>query len=132
MLLEASVLRLLAAFEVFENDTEGFVSHTARSRLLRTDASNSMHYAARFWTSRGSWNAWGELDIAMTGGVPHQAAWNASRFDYLRQHPEEARLFDSMMASIPNDRHAGLAAAYDFSHAALIADIGGGSGATLR
>ncbi len=126
------VLRLLAAFDVFRIDTEGRVSHTARSRLLRTDTANSMHYAARFWTSRGSWNAWGELDAAMTGGIPHQSAWNASRFDYLRQHPEEARLFDSMMANIPNDRHAGLAAAYDFSRAALIADIGGGSGATLR
>jgi hypothetical protein len=126
------VLRLLAAFDVFRIDTEGLVSHTARSRLLRTDTVNSMHYAARFWTSRGSWNAWGELDAAMTGGIPHQSAWNAGRFDYLRQHPEEARLFDAMMANIPNDRHASLAAAYDFSKAARIVDIGGGSGATLR
>jgi hypothetical protein len=126
------VLRLLATFDVFRIDTDGRVSHTPRSLLLRTDASNSMHYAARFWTSRGSWNAWGELDAAMTGGIPHYAAWNASRFDYLRQHPEEARVFDEMMANITNDRHASLAAAYDFSHAALIADIGGGSGATLR
>jgi hypothetical protein len=126
------VLRLLAAFDVFRIDTEGHVSHTARSRLLRTDTSNSMHYAARFWTSRGSWNAWGELDAAMTDGVPHRSAWNVGRFDYLRQHPEEARVFDEMMANIPNDRHASLAAAYDFSGAALIADIGGGSGATLR
>src|SRR4029078_8924662 len=124
--------RLLAAFDVFRIDTEGLVSHTARSRLLRTDTVNSMHYAARFLTSRGSWNAWGELDAAMTGGIPHQSAWNAGRFDYLRQHPEEARFFDAMMANIPNDRHASLAAAYDFSKAARIVDIGGGSGATLR
>jgi hypothetical protein len=126
------VLRLLAAFNVFEIDKNGLVSHTVRSQLLRTDTVNSMHYAARFWTSRGAWNAWGELDAAMTGGIPHQSAWNVGRFDYLRQHPEEARVFDAMMANIPNNRHAGLAAAYDFSAAALIADIGGGSGATLR
>jgi len=44
----------------------------------------------------------------------------------------EARLFDAMMAHFPDDRHAAIAAAYDFSGAQLIADIGGGDGATLR
>jgi hypothetical protein len=68
----------------------------------------------------------------MTGGIPHQSAWNTDRFGYQRQHPEEARAFDAMMANIPNDRHARLAEAYDFSEAGLIADIGGGNGATLR
>ena len=126
------VLRVLAAFEVFRIEKDEFVSHTARSRLLKTDSPNSMHYAARFWTGRGSWAAWGELDAALTGGIPHEAAWNTSRFDYLRQHPDEARVFDAMMANIPNDRHASLAEAYDFSDASLIADIGGGTGATLR
>ena len=126
------VLRLLAAFNVFRIEYNGLVSHTPRSRLLRTDVPNSMHHAARFWTGRGSWGAWGELDAAMTGGTPHQSAWDTDRFDYLRQHPEEARAFDAMMANIPNDRHARLAEAYDFSGAGLIADIGGGNGATLR
>jgi len=126
------VLRVLAAFKVFEIEKGRLVSHTARSRLLRTDIPNSMHHAARFWTGRGSWGAWGMLDVAMTGGIPHQAAWNMDRFDYLREHSDEARVFDAMMANIPNDRHASLAAAYDFSGVDLIADIGGGNGATLR
>ena len=126
------VLRALAAFKVFRIEKDRLISHTARSQLLRTDVPNSMHHAARFWTGRGSWEAWGMLDAAMTGGIPYDAAWNMSRFDYLRQHPEEARVFDSMMANVPNDRHAGLAEAYDFWDAGLIADIGGGNGATLR
>jgi hypothetical protein len=126
------VLRVLAAFKVFEIEKGRLVSHTARSRLLRTDIPNSMHHAARFWTGRGSWGAWGMLDVAMTGGIPHQAAWNMDRFDYLREHSDEARVFDAMMANIPNGRHASLAAAYDFSGVDLIADIGGGNGATLR
>jgi SAM-dependent methyltransferase len=78
------------------------------------------------------WGAWGMLDAAMTGDVPHEAAWQMSRFDYLRRHPDEARVFDEMMARFPDDRHAAIAAAYDFSSARLIADIGGGNGATLR
>ena len=26
----------------------------------------------------------------MTGGVPHEAAWDMGRFDYLRAHSDEA------------------------------------------
>jgi len=126
------VLRALATFGVFSVASSGGVAHTPRSRLLRTDAPNSMHHAARFWAAPGSWAAWGMLDAAMTGGIPHQAAWNTSRFAYLREHPDEARAFDAAMASFPDNRHAALAAAYDFSGAALIVDIGGGNGAALR
>ena len=72
------------------------------------------------------------LDAAMTGGVPQVAAWNTERFAYLRAHPDEARGFDAMMANFPDNRHAAVAAAYDFANVAVIADIGGGNGAALR
>ena len=65
----------------------------------------SLHHAARFWTSPGAWKAWGELDAALSGGVPHQAAWGMGRFAYLRAHPEEARTFDAMMGALPDARH---------------------------
>ena len=126
------VLRALAAFEVFRIAPEGRVTHTARSLLLRTDTPDSLHPSARFWAAPGSWAAWGMLDVAMKGGVPHLAAWNTGRFDYLRAHPVEARDFDTMMASSPDNRHAAIADSYDFSKASLIADIGGGNGAALR
>ena len=122
------ILRALAAVRIFQLALEGAVSHTPRSRLLRTDTPNSFHYSARFWTGRGSWRAWEELDAAMTGGIPHETAWGVARFDYLRQHPVEARVFDAMMATFPDNRHAAVASAYDFSGAKLIVDIGGGNG----
>jgi hypothetical protein len=126
------VLRALAAFGVFVVAGDGRIAHSARSRLLRTDTPNSMHHSARFWAAPGSWAAWGKLDVAMAGEVPYVAAWNMSRFDYLRTHPDEARSFDAMMANFPDHRHAAIAAAYDFSGTTLIADIGGGNGAALR
>jgi len=126
------VLRALAAFRIFEVSADGVVSHTPRSHLLRTDAPNSLHHCARFWAAPGAWKAWGMLDAAMTGATPYEAAWNMSRFAYLRQHPEEARAFDTMMAAFPDNRHEAIASHYDFSHARMIADIGGGNGATLR
>jgi hypothetical protein len=126
------ILRALAAFGVFTVSAKGSVGHTERSRLLRTDVPNSLHYSARFWTGPGSWRAWGKLDVALNGESPHEAAWQMSRFAYLKQHPEEARVFDDMMANFPDDRHSAIAAAYNFSSAKLIADIGGGNGAALR
>jgi hypothetical protein len=126
------VLRALAAFDVFRLTMDGQVSHSARSRLLRSDAPTSLRTAARFWTAPGSWRAWGELDAALTGGVPHQVAWQTNRFDYLRQNPEEARVFDAFMAGMRDDRHAAIAEAYDFSGAGTIVDVGGGNGETLR
>jgi hypothetical protein len=126
------VLQALAAFGVFAVAADDSVTHTTRSRLLRTDRANSLHHAARFWTAPGSWRAWERLDVALTGGVPHEAAWGMGRFEYLRAHPDEARVFDAMMANFPDNRHAAMAAAYDFSGARLIADIGGGNGAMLR
>lgn len=126
------MLRGLAAFDVFQVSSDGLVSHSPRSRLLRTDTPNSLHHAARFWTTPGSWNAWGMLDAVLTGGNPHQTAWNMTRFDYLRQHPDEARTFDVFMAHFPDNRHAAVAGSYDFSAVRLIVDVGGGNGETLR
>jgi hypothetical protein len=126
------VLRALAAFGVFSVSADAEIWHTPRSLLLRTDTPNSMHHSARFWTAPGSWSAWGMLDEAMTGGVPHEAAWGMGRFEYLRAHADEARVFDAMMENFPDNRHSAIAAAYDFSNAARIADLGGGNGAMLR
>ena len=126
------ILRALAAFGIFWVTAEGTVAHSPQSLRLRKGAPNSLHYAARFFAAPGSWKAWGALDAALTGEIPHHAAWNATRFDYLREHPDEARLYDAFMAQFPDNRHDAIAAAYDFSGAKLIADIGGGNGEALR
>jgi len=126
------VVRALSAFGIFTIDAGGKVAHTPRSLLLRGDTPGSLHHSARFWTGSGSWRAWEELDVAMVGGVPHEAAWGTGRFAYLRDHQDEARAFDAFMANFPDDRHAAVAEAYDFSDAGLIADIGGGNGEMLR
>ena len=83
-------------------------SHTHRARVCFGQTHRQSAPCSR-WTGHGSWGAWGMLDVAMTGGIPHEAAWSMSRFDYLRQHPDEARIFDAMMANYPDNRHAAIA-----------------------
>ena len=126
------VLRALASFRIFRIGADGSVAHSPRSALLRTDEPNSLHYGAKFWTAPGSWGAWGALDAALTGGVPHQFAWQTDRFQYLREHAEEARDFDAFMSHFPDNRHPAVAMSYDFSAFKLITDVGGGNGEALR
>ncbi len=126
------VFRALAAFGIFRLTPDGMVSHSPQSLRLRADVGSSLRSAARFFAAPGSWGAWGALDAALHGKVPFEVAWNQSRFDYLREHPEEARLYDDFMAQFPDNRHAAVADNYDFSGIELIADIGGGAGETLR
>ncbi|WP_444813463.1 methyltransferase [Variovorax gracilis] len=126
------ILRALAASGVFRVGADGGVAHSPRSMLLRTDEPNSLHHGARFWTAPGSWKAWGVLDTALAGSDPNQAAWGMDRFQYLREHPAEARIFDAFMANFPDRRHQTLAVSYDFSGAKLIVDVGGGNAEALR
>ncbi|MGE5105456.1 MAG: methyltransferase [Betaproteobacteria bacterium] len=126
------ILRALASFGVFDVDASSRVAHSSLSLLLRTDTPASLHYGARFWTAPGSWQAWGKLDAALAGGVPHEAAWGMERFAYLRGHPDEACAFDEFMAHFPDHRHEALAEAYDFSAVSRVVDVGGGNGEALR
>jgi hypothetical protein len=125
------VLRALAAFGVFSLSGEA-VAHTATSRLLRSDAPGSLRAAARLFAADGSWRAWGSLDVALGGGVPHEAAWGMGRFERLRAEPAEQLLFDAAMAAFPGDRHGAIARALDLSGVATMVDVGGGNGETLR
>jgi O-methyltransferase domain len=126
------MLRAVACFDVFSVGPRNEVRHTPLSILLRTDTPASMCHSARFWTTSGSWRAWEYLDVALQGEVPHVAAWGTTRFEYLKSHHDESRIFDAMMANFPDNRHEAIATAYDFSGAQKIIDVGGGTGATLK
>ena len=127
------ILRALASVGIFTVDEGGMIGHSRLSLLLRTDSIPSLHHAARFFAGGSFWNAWGALDKAMHGAVPFESVFGVKYFDYLTAHPDEGQLFNQVMADTTYaDRHGAVAAAYNFSNASLIADIGGGNGALLR
>jgi len=53
-------------------------------------------------------------------------------FGYLREHPEEARVFQEAMTAKAHGQIASILAAVDFSAFPTIADVGGGRGHLLR
>lgn len=128
----ARLCRALAACGVFEVDAEGRVSHNERSRWLRTDARPTLYHAVRYWGMPSTWDVWSRLEEVVRSGEPaFEAMFGKPYFAYLKDHPDEAARFDSFMQNSPDDRHAAVAEAYDFSGAGVVVDIGGGNGALL-
>jgi O-methyltransferase domain len=125
--------RALAAFGIFSVDEEGRVSQTPQSACLRSDAVPTLHYVARFLGTPGIWATWGNLrHTIMTGEPAFEKTFGMPNFAYLKANPAEGAIFDEFMRHSPDDRHAAVASAYDFTGTGIVVDVGGGSGGLLR
>ena len=61
--------RALSAFGIFEVDSEDVVRQSARSAWLRKDARPTLHHAALYWMTPGSWSAWERLEHGIRAGA---------------------------------------------------------------
>ena len=78
------------------------------------------------------YRCWGDLlDSVRTGQTAFERLYGQPIFDYLAEHPEQARVFDAAMTGIHGRETAAMLDAYDFSGIGVLADIGGGNGSTL-
>jgi hypothetical protein len=123
------ILRLLAAHDVFALDAAGY-THTAASRLLRSDHPQSLRSLARMMGMPVVWNGFTQLGAAAKSGMP-ALSW-AGLVEYFSDHPEEARLFNEAMVGKSGAVIPAVIEAFDFSPFKMIADIGGGRGHLLR
>ncbi len=124
--------RALAAFGIFEIDADDRISQSVRSDTLRKNAVPTLYYAGRYWAAPHVTGGWANLEHAVrTGDSAFEAAYHMPVFDYLKRHSDEAELFNVLMQNGTGDRPAVVAAAYDFSGASLVIDVGGGTGALL-
>jgi SAM-dependent methyltransferase len=125
--------RALAAFGIFSVGENDQVSQTPQSACLRSDAAPTLHHAARYWGLPMVWDTWGNLQhTIMTGEPAFEKTFGMPYFEYLKANPEQREIFDEFMRHSPDDRHAAVAQAYDFSGAGTVVDVGGGSGGLLR
>lgn len=125
--------RALAAFGIFSVDEKDCVSHTPRSACLRSDAVPTLHHAARYFGLPVVWDTWGNIEhTIMTGEPAFEKTFGMPYFDYLNAHPDQREIFGEFMRHSPDDRHAAVAQAYDFSGAGTVVDVGGGSGGLVR
>jgi C-methyltransferase len=126
------VLRALAAYGVFDVDLP-VVRHTEASRLLRADHPQSMGAFAHMMGLPMAWEALGALpETLVTGRAGVLGLDPGGLFSYLRDHPDQALVFDHAMTAKSHADIPLILDTFDFTAHRSVADIGGGRGHFLR
>ncbi len=125
------VLRGLAVEEVVAERDGGRFALTPAGELLRQDVPGSLRGAV---LARGEvyFEAGGQMLAAVRdGAVPYEVQHGAPFFEHLARHPERERAFQASMAGRSAQEAADVVAAYDFTLARRLVDVGGGAGNLL-
>ncbi|MGI5230672.1 methyltransferase [Actinoallomurus sp. CA-142502] len=121
------VLRYLASLDVVRRDGEQWAL-TGLGMTLRTGALRDVArlYGGIFYRSFGSL-----AHSVRTGENAFEHALGLPPFDYLNEHPEQARVFHGAMAA-GSSWFSGVPRAIDFTDAGMVVDVAGGHGDLLR
>jgi len=126
------LMRATASIGVLSEGADGKFSQTPMSELLRSKANPSLRALAimggREWHGRG----WSHLAYCVrTGKQALEEIYGVPTFEFMKQNPEEARIFNDTMTNFSMIDGPAVAAAYDFTGINSIVDVGGGHGLLL-
>jgi hypothetical protein len=126
------MLRLLAGVGVFREEPDGRFALTPLGGCLRREGPDSVRDWALYLGSPQLWAVVGTLRETVRSGQPaFPRLHGMNLWDYMGEHPQFAVPFHRWMSRQSELHNAALLAAYDFSPFQVLADIGGGQGATL-
>jgi O-methyltransferase len=124
------LLRALTGLEVVTVEGDRFAL-TSLGRSLCTGP-HSAAESAIFMGTPAVWSAWGALgDAVLDGQAAFRHAHGTGLFGYLPAHPDEMAAFQALMSAQSRLQIPAVLAAYDFTPARTIVDVGGGQGALL-
>ncbi len=126
------LMRATASVGVLSEGSDGRFSETPMSAVLRSNASPSLRAFAimggREWHARG----WSHLEYCVrTGQQALDHIYGAPIFEFLKQHPAEAQIFNDAMTELSMVDSPAAAEAYSFDGIGSIVDVGGGHGLLL-
>jgi SAM-dependent methyltransferase len=125
------LLRALASIGIFQETSSKTFANTPASEFLRKDVPGSQ-WAMAVMMGEEHYRAWGELLYSVrTGKGAFEHVYGMRPFDYLATRPEQAAVFDAAMTSVHGRETGPLVAAYDFTSARVVADVGGGNGTVI-
>jgi hypothetical protein len=94
------VLRALASQGVFEETASRRFKNSQLSHFLRSDVPGSLRHLIIFWGTDFYYRSLGEILYSVETGKPGRAKLlGMSEWEYMRQNPEVARIFDDAMTS---------------------------------
>ncbi len=123
------LLRALANLEVLEEDETGYFRLTPIGQYLVSSTPGSQR-ARAIMSGEEMYRAWGDLLYSVqTGETAFDHVFGVPFFQYLAQNDAAATIFNQIMAG--SQAAAAIIAAYDFSWAKTIVDVGGGDGTLI-
>jgi hypothetical protein len=125
------LMRALASVGVFAEDEHGQFSLTPLGECLRTDSAGSLRWLA-LQLPEIEWQPWGQaLHSVISGETAFEHVFGMPLFAYLEQRPDLQRIFSNSMAGMAQQLAIAVTAAFDFSGARTVVDVGGGYGSLL-
>jgi hypothetical protein len=124
------LLRALASIGVTEETTPKHFRLTAFGRPLRRDVAQSAWPAVVFWADLLA-DSWSLLTDCVRTGKPASEVRDPNVPSRWSQDPEAGSIFRAVMGTAPVEDYSPIARAWDFSHANVVADLGGGGGALI-
>jgi len=126
------LMRATACVGVLAEGPDGTFSETPMSAVLRSNAKPSLRALAimggREWHGRG----WSRLEYCVrTGKQALDQVYGAHVFEYFKQNPEEAQIFNDTMTALSMIDGPAVAEAYNFDGIHSIVDVAGGHGLLL-
>jgi hypothetical protein len=126
------LLRALDSIGVFVEQDNHHFALAPLGATLRTDVPGSLRFFAIEELGENHYSAWEKMLYSVnTGAIAFDHVYGASKWQYMTQHPDEARIFDEAMTSFSSVVIAEIVNAYDFSGSKTIVDAGGGDGSLL-
>ena len=125
------LLRALSTVGIVAESSRGRFVLTPLGRLLGSHAANNTRTTAIFLNDYFA-DMWTHLDDALAGDrTAFEALKGQPFFEWLGEHPDEARRFNRMMLEVHGPETPAIVAAYDFSRFEHVVDVGGGNGSLL-
>jgi hypothetical protein len=125
------VLRTVAGVGVFAQQADGRFRLNPLAELLGEGGPGSLR-ALAVMIGEEQDRCWDDLfETVRTGEPAFDRLYGQPIFDYLGEHPEQAKVFDAAMTGFSGRAMRAMLDAYDLSGIATLADIGGGLGTNL-
>jgi hypothetical protein len=128
----ARIIRALVSVGVLAETTDGRVSLTPLSEVLRTNVPGSVRWFTISELGEEHYPAWGDLMHSVkTGEIAFDHVFGMDIWEFFRTHPDNARLFNDSMSGMTAAANEAILAKYDFSPIKKMVDIGGGHGGLI-
>ncbi len=124
------LLRALASVEIFEEGADGRFGLTPMAECL-LDVHGSQR-AVAIMMGDEHYRSWGDLLYSVQTGMPgFDHIYGKPIFEWLAEHPEDAKIFDAAMTGFHGPETQAMIQAYDYTGINTLVDVGGGNGTVI-